>query len=114
LQQIATKEARASLIEIEVLNAIDQLEANWQLIVAARARVTAAVRVLQAEIQQFNQGFRTSTDVLDAQARAASAALAEIQAMTEYQTAQVDIAFATGTVLGSAKVVWAPAPAPKR
>jgi len=113
MQQIATKAARASTIEQEVLNAVDQLEANWQRIMAARTRVVAAMRVLDAENRQFIQGLRTATDVLNAQARAAAAALAEIQANTEYQIAQVDIAFATGTVLGAAKVIWQPPPSPK-
>jgi len=106
LQAIATKEQQAATIEQEVLGAADQLESSWQRIMAAKTRVAAATRTLQAEIQQFNQGMRTSNDVLDAQTRLANAALSEIQATAEYQIAQVDIAFATGTVLGKAKIVW--------
>ena len=34
--------------------------------------------------------------------------------MTEYQIAQIDIAFATGTLLGANRVVWTPQPPPKR
>jgi hypothetical protein len=38
----------------------------------------------------------------------AEAQSAEILALTEYQIAQVDLAFATGTLLGAAKVRWDP------
>jgi outer membrane protein TolC len=113
LQAIATKEQQAATIEQEVLGAADQLESSWQRIMAAKTRVAAATRTLQAEIQQFNQGMRTSNDVLDAQTRLANAALSEIQATAEYQIAQVDIAFATGTVLGKAKIVWQATKGPK-
>ena len=35
--------------------------------------------------------------------------LAEIRALAEYQIAQVDLAFATGMLLGASKVRWEPA-----
>jgi outer membrane protein len=74
--------------------------------------VTAA-RTLEAEIHSFNNGLRTSNDVLDAQTRLANAKLSEISALSDYQISQVDIAFATGTVLGESKISWKPAPDPK-
>jgi hypothetical protein len=37
-----------------------------------------------------------------------------VQAVAEYQIAQVDIAQATGTVLGASRVTWQPPPAPKK
>jgi outer membrane protein TolC len=111
-QTLATVEQRELAIRQEVLNAIDQLEANWQRILAARQRVIAESRVLEAEIQQFEQGLRTSTEVLEARTRLANARLSEISAVTEYQIAQVDIAFATGTVLGASHILWEPARSP--
>jgi hypothetical protein len=45
---------------------------------------------------------------LEAVTRLASAALSEIAAVADYQIAQVNIAFATGMLLGSANVQWAP------
>jgi outer membrane protein TolC len=113
LQTLATRQQRELLIRQEVLNAIDQLEANWQRILAARQRVAAEARVLEVEIRQFEQGLRTSTEVLEAQTRLANAKLSEISAVSEYEIAQVDIAFATGTVLGASRVHWEPALAPK-
>jgi outer membrane protein TolC len=107
-QRLASQKNREQLIELEVLNAIDQLEANWQRILAGRQNVILAGRLFEAEKRQFELGLRTSTDVLDAQTSFAEAQSAEIRALTEYQIAQVDLAFATGTLLGAAKVQWQP------
>jgi outer membrane protein len=109
VQQLATREQRAMQIRQEVFNATDGLEASWQRILAGRQRVILAARVVELEQRQFNLGLRTSTDVLDALARLASAQSSEVQAITEYQISQVDIAFATGTVLGASRVAWEPA-----
>jgi outer membrane protein len=108
LQALATKEQRALMIKKEILDALDQLEANWQSIIAAERRVILQARVVDLETRQFNRGLRTSTDVLDAQTKLADAQSAEILAITQYQIAQIDIAFASGNLLGSAGVQWAP------
>ena len=107
-QRLASRESRRTLIEVEVLKAVDQLEANWQRILASRQNSILSGRVFQAEKRQFELGLRTSTDVLDAQTKFAEAQSAEILALAEYQIAQVDLAFATGTLLGAAKVRWDP------
>ena len=110
LQQLATKEQRTVLIQQEVLNAIDSLDLTWQRIVAAQKRVVLNARLVDAETRQFDLGLRTSTEVLDAQTKLADARSSEIAALTEYQIAQVDIAFATGNVLGATRVAWVPTP----
>jgi len=107
-QRLATRENRAALIELEVLNAIDQLEANWQRILASRQRSILDGRLYKAERRQFELGLGTSTDVLEAQTNFADAQSAEILALAEYQIALVDLAYATGTLLGAAKVRWEP------
>jgi outer membrane protein len=104
---------RTALIKQEMLNAIDQLDANWQRILAAQQRTILAARVLDVETRQFELGLRTSTDVLDAQTRLANSQSSEIAAITEYQIAQVDIAFAAGMLLGASNVSWEPTPAPR-
>jgi outer membrane protein TolC len=114
LQTLATRDQRDLQIRQEVFNAVDQLEATWQRILATRQRVVLAARVVELEQRQFNLGLRTSTDVLDAQTRLANAQSSEVQAIAEYQIAQVDIAQATGTVLGASRVDWAPARLDKR
>jgi outer membrane protein TolC len=113
IQRLTTREQRALQIRQEVYNSADQLEANWQRIVAARQRTVLAARVLAAEIRQFEQGLRTSTEVLDAQTKLANARSAEIAAVADYQISQINVAFATGTLLGADNVVWTPAPQPK-
>ncbi len=107
-QRLATRDSREALIELEVLNAIDQLEANWQRILASRQRSILDGRLFEAEKRQFELGLMTSTDVLQAQTNFADAQSAEILALAEYQIALVDLAYATGTLLGAAKVQWEP------
>ncbi len=108
LQRLSTREARALAIREEVLNAIDNVEAGWQRIMAARQAVIAAARALQAEQSAFEAGDATSQDVLDAATTLADAQSSEISALTSYQIALTDLAFATGTLLGAASVEWEP------
>ena len=107
-QRLATRNNRQALIELEVLNAIDQLEANWQRILASRQSAILDGRLFDAEKRQFELGLRTSTDVLQAQTNFANSQSSEILALAEYQIALVDLSYATGTLLGAAKVRWEP------
>jgi outer membrane protein TolC len=113
LQRLSSKEARRQTVRQEVLNAIDRIQSGWQSILAARQATILATRALVAEQHQFDVGRSTSTDVLDAATRLAADQLSEIQALTEYQFAQTDLAVATGTLLGASRVRWEPA-APDR
>jgi len=99
-QRLISKERSRTLIELEVLAVVEQMEATWQSILASRQNVILAGRLYEAEKRQFTLGLRTSTDVLDQQAKLANAQSAEIKALTEYQIAQIDLAYATGTLLG--------------
>jgi len=96
------------MITQEVLNVIDQVESNWQQILASRQSAILEAELYQAEIRQFEVGLRTSTDVLVAQTNFANAQSTEIAALANYQISLVDTAFATGTLLGAAKVEWEP------
>jgi outer membrane protein len=107
-QRLASRDSRKAMIEYEVLNAIDQLEANWQRILAGRQSTILESRLFEAEKRQFELGLVTSTDVLEAQTNFADAQSAEILALAEYQIALVDLSFATGTLLGAAKIQWEP------
>lgn len=108
LQRLSTREARRLAIEQEVLDAVDQLSSGWQRILAARQTTILSTRTLRSEQSQFRAGANTSNDVLDAATRLAEAQLDEIRAVTEYQIAQVDLAVATGTLLGASRVEWFP------
>jgi len=108
LRRIGTREARRLSIEREVLDAIDNIESGWQRVVAARQSVILNARTLRAEERQFDVGASTSTDVLDAAARLANSQSAELRAIANYQISQVDLAVATGTLLGANRVRWTP------
>jgi outer membrane protein TolC len=112
IQRLSSKDSREQSIRQEVLNAIDALDAGWQNVLAARQTVILNDRTLKAEQRQFDVGGSTSTNVLDAATRLAEAQLSEARALADYQVSQVDLAFATGTLLGAAKVSWEPAPSP--
>lgn len=111
-QRLASRDSRQALIELDVLNAIDQVEANWQRILASRQNSILSGRLFGAEQRQYELGLQTSTDVLQAQTNFADAQSAEILALAEYQIALVDLARATGTLLGAAKVQWEPLASP--
>ena len=106
--QLSTKQLQQATIKEAVLNDLDTLNLTWQQILAARQRVALDNRLVAAEVRQFELGLRTSTDVAIAQNELASARSAEVRALTQYQIAQVDIAYDTGSILGSNRVVWQP------
>jgi outer membrane protein TolC len=112
LQLLASRDQETLLIRQEIADAADTLTTDWQRIIAAHERVILSARTHDVEIRQFNLGLRTSTDVLIAESDLANAQLAEVSAVSDYQIAQVDIAFATGTVLGASHVDWKPVSEP--
>jgi len=111
LKQKKTLAQRANLelaIRQEVLNAVDALEQNWQRIIASRLAMKLSRDNYEAELTQFRHGLRTSTDVLIALTDLSTSALGHVQALADYQSSLVDVAFATGTVLGKSGVIWSP------
>lgn len=108
VQRLATREQRRLAIRQEVLDAVDTLEQDWQRILAAQQEVKLAAITYEAERRQFEVGLRTSTDVLEAAARLADAQSREVLALSAYEISQVDIAFATGTLIGRDRVFWEP------
>ncbi|USN98445.1 MAG: TolC family protein [Phycisphaeraceae bacterium] len=108
LQRLATRASRRQQVRKEVLDAVDNIDSGWQQILAARQAVALNERTLQSEESLFDNGRSTSTDVLNADARLADARLQDIQAVVNYQISQIDLAVATGTLLGASKVEWEP------
>lgn len=106
LQRLATKEQRRLSIRQEVYDALDALDESWQRILAARLEARLNGRNYEGEQRQFDVGFRTSTDVLDAATRLANSQSREIRALADFQIARIDLAFATGTLLGLHRVSW--------
>ncbi|NLH16270.1 MAG: TolC family protein [Phycisphaerae bacterium] len=107
-QRLVNRESRKQLIQQEVLTVLDNLEALWQQLLAARQSSILEGRLYEAEVRQFEQGLRTSTDVFQAQTTFADAQSLEIAALVNYEISLVDIAYATGTLLGAAKIEWQP------
>ncbi len=103
-RRLVSRENKKAQIQMEVLNQIDQLEATWQNIMASRQTTILRDQQYKAEKRQYELGRLTATDVLEAQTALADAQRVEIVALTQYQIALVDLAYATGTLLGSAKV----------
>jgi outer membrane protein TolC len=114
LQKVRTQADRQRIeqqVRQDVYESVDGLEQNWRRILAAEQGAVAAYRDYQVEQQQFQLGMSTSTDVLFAASRLADAQLRRIRAFTEYEVAQVQVARATGTLLGHGNVQLQPVPA---
>lgn len=107
-QRLASRDAKRAEIKSDVLNQIDTLEANWQRILACRQTAILRDEQYKAEKRQYELGMQTSVNVLDAQTSLAYAQQNEISAVTDYQISLVDLAYATGTLLGVARVEWKP------
>jgi outer membrane protein TolC len=84
------------------------LNNSWRRILAAEKTVEAAYRDYKVEQSQFQLGIRTSTDVLDSATGLADAQLSRIRALAEYEIAQINLAKATGTLLGFSRIVLEP------
>jgi outer membrane protein TolC len=108
LQRLATRDARRQAITEEVLSATDELEAGWRRIVASERSVRAAERAFEAEDRLFRAGGNTSIDTLNAVTDLAEARSRAVRAVANYQVARVNLAFATGTLLGASRIDWSP------
>jgi len=111
-RRFATKEARTLAVRQEVYDTLDLLGQNWQRILAARQSVIVAGVNYDAELRQFQQGLRTMREVFEALSDLGDAQRAEISAIVDYQVSQIDLAFATGTLLGYSRVDLSPLPLP--
>ena len=104
LQRLTTKALQTLTVKREIYDALDKVDQDWQRILAARQQVLIAGINYEAELKQFNEGLRTMTEVLEALTRLGDAQIKEIRAISDYQTALIDTAFATGTLLGYSKI----------
>ena len=104
IQRLSTKQLRELTVRREIYDALDQLSQNWQRILAARQNVVLAGLNYDAELKQFREGLRTMTEVLETLTRLGEAQLREVRSIGDYQISLVDLAFATGTILGHSHV----------
>ncbi|MBK8268635.1 MAG: TolC family protein [Planctomycetes bacterium] len=103
-QRLATRAARELMIRQEVFDNLDLLNQNWQRILTARQSAIVSGINYEAELKQFDEGFRTMREVFEALAQLGDAQSREINAIVAYQISLIDLAFATGTLMGYAKV----------
>jgi outer membrane protein len=108
IQDISLRDRQQQLIRQEVYEAVSDLERNWRRILAAEQGVTAAYRDYKVEQSQFQLGKRTSTDVLYSATRLADAQLRKIYAFADYEIAQINLARATGSILGHGQIIITP------
>jgi outer membrane protein TolC len=99
-KRLANKKLQTLSVRKEILDALDQIDNHWQRILAARQQVVIAGLNYDAELKQFNEGLRTMTEVLETMTRLGEAQIKEVRAVTDYQIAMVDLAYATGTLIG--------------
>ena len=103
-QRLATKSLQQLTVKKEIFDALDQVDQQWQRILAARQQVLIAGINYDAELKQFNEGLRTMTEVLETLTRLGEAQIKEVRAISDYQISLVDTAYATGTLLGYSKL----------
>ena len=104
LQRISSKALQKLAVKKEILDALDIQNQQWKRILTARQQVLIAGINYEAELKQFKEGLRSMTEVLEMLTRLGEAQMKEIKAITDYQIAQIDLAFATGTLLGYSQV----------
>ncbi len=104
IQRLTTKRLREMSVQREIYDALDQVEQNWQRILAARQNVILSGLNYEAELKQFKEGLRTMTEVLEMLSKLGEAQVREVNAVADYQIALIDLAYATGTLLGYGKV----------
>ena len=103
---MSSRSSREQVIKQEVLAALDNLKATWQRIVVATENIRLEEKNYEGEKGQYKLGLRNSTEVLQAEMLLAEAHIRNIAAIVDYQIAQVDLAFATGMLLGASRVTW--------
>jgi len=104
----ANRRALEISIRQDVLNAINAVELDWQRILSNRAAVARAQETYQDNRTEFELGKITTTELALTLDQVAEARSALVSSITEYQNSLVDLAFATGTVLGESSVSWSP------
>jgi outer membrane protein TolC len=109
VQDQVNREQREQGIRQEVQDALDDLEQNWRRILAAEQGVVRALRSYRVRQSQFQLGRTDSTEVLRAAESLAVEQSRRIRSYADYEVAQVQLARATGTLLGHGRVQLASA-----
>lgn len=104
LRNQTTRKLVEQNVQKAVQDAVDELEQSWERIIAARQESEVSGELLQAELQQFQAGIRTSTEVMEASDFLGNARIREIQALASHEVAKIRLAAKVGTLLGKRDV----------
>ena len=100
LREIRSGVSIMDQIEREVLDAADRYESAGERIKAAREELKVTEAALGGEQRQFEAGTVTSRQVLEAAEALAAAQNRMVSALTDLETARIDLAVACGGLLG--------------
>ena len=100
LREIRSGASIMDQIEREVLDAADRYENAGERIKAAREELKVTEAALGGEQRQFEAGTVTSRQVLEAAEALAAAQNRMVSALTDLETARIDLAVACGGLLG--------------
>lgn len=103
-QRLSTKVLQELSVKREILDTVDEIDQNWRRVLAARQQVIIAGINYEAEVKQFKEGLRTMTEVLESLTRLGEAQIREVRAVSDYQITKIDLAYATGTLLGASSI----------
>lgn len=106
LQTVADRRQQEILVTKEVLDAIDDLEAGWNSILAVELQLRAAGRFYTAYETLFNRGQIPSSNLTQALQELNDAKIQKISAEVNYQINLAQLALASGCLLGHAGVDW--------
>ena len=87
-------------------NVVDQLNNIWQKLLLARRESELNNRVYLTEVDGFKNGTSSSNDIRQAQDRLALSQIRYIGALRDYEKSKINLAFASGTILGKSKIEW--------
>ena len=107
-QTLATRARLELAIRQDVNNAMDAIEQNWQRVLSNRKAAILSAEAYESDKIEFQYGNVTTIDVLVSLTSLTDARSAEIQSLTDFQRSLVDLAIASGTVLGRGGVIWEP------
>lgn len=100
LREIRSGVSIVDQVEREVLDAADRYENAGERIKAAREELKVTEAALGGEQRQFEAGTVTSRQVLEAAEALAAAQNRMVSALTDLETARIDLAVACGGLLG--------------
>ncbi|MEK6238422.1 MAG: TolC family protein, partial [Planctomycetales bacterium] len=102
------RERQQVAVRKQVNDAVDLFEQSLLRILASEHAAKAAERDRAATEALLRGGQATVDDVLRSSNRLAAARIQAVRAIVDYQLARVDLAVATGTMLGYGRVQWNP------